>query len=71
MIISGLEIVALNGQIDELLNSGKTKHSTPALLRAAWQVSSKLEDKMSDLNTPFDFFLKECIKNEQKQRNER
>lgn len=74
MIISGLQIAAFVRQnaIDELkdgeINSQKMLKITR---KAAWEVADGTKDKIADLNAPFDFFLKECIKNECEQRGAR
>lgn len=72
MIISGLQVAAWVRQnaIDELkdgeINSQKMLKNA---FKAAWEVAN--EEKFADLNAPFDFFLKECIKNEREQRGQR
>lgn len=75
MIISGLEIIAFQRKnaIDELKNGGET-NSRQILKNAwqtAWEVADETKDKFADLNAPFDFFLKECIKNEREQRGQK
>lgn len=69
MIISGLKIAEFVRQnaIDEL-KDGETNSQKRLknAFKAEWEVAD--EEKFADLNAPFDFFLKECIKNEREQK---
>lgn len=64
MIISGLQIRDFNNKvlIGELKNAGEP--NSREMIKAAWEVSKACKDKMSALNAPFDFFLKECVKSD-------
>lgn len=74
MIISGLQIMAFQRQnaIDELKDGEpNSQKMLKNAFKAAWEVADETKDKFADLNAPFDFFLKECIKNEREQRGAR
>lgn len=56
-------VVGTSSERGANITHSKTDGAVGRGLNVAWEVASAVKDKMSDLNAPFDFFLKECEKN--------